>query len=58
MAPDFSFMAINKWDRTHDINHREHSVKTMVSSSSILNAIKKALYEDTKLFLDLLTHLN
>jgi hypothetical protein len=49
MAPDFSFIAINRGIEP-TISITAKSVKTIVSSSSILNAIKKALYEDTKLF--------
>jgi hypothetical protein len=49
MAPDFSFIAINSGIEP-TISITANNVKTIVSSSSILNPIKKALYEDTKLF--------
>jgi hypothetical protein len=53
MTPDFSFIEINKGiDPTISIT--ANKVKMTVTSSLKLNCIKKALYEDTKPFLDLL----
>jgi hypothetical protein len=53
MTPDFSFIEINKGiDPTISIT--ANKVKMTVTNSLKLNCIKKALYEDTKPFLDLL----
>ncbi|MGI9137428.1 MAG: hypothetical protein ACR2IM_00155, partial [Sediminibacterium sp.] len=50
MAPDFSFIAISKgMDPT--ISMTANNVKITVTNWSKWNSIKKALYEDTKLFL-------